>query len=449
MVFRTTPRVGQVRLQAPLSRLRSCCRMSDVLPVIVGGTLVFAFCVAVGTFSNRTFGHPTFFRCHSCSKDSCDIKNESMSSDGTIDAGTSNIRCRPNSTTDTRDDCRGNPPARRVDCRYLGGDSGNASTVEKRQARREGHRGTTCFFFADAPVGVVEHIGSFLFPAELVDVSLVSSAFLLVMSESPLVWREHCSRNFGTSSEKWAEVLGEAWREDVLSKCARPEDCEAIATRGACSVGEVTGGNLPASVPLGVRGRAGIGKSIASGGWDACKREEEHGNDTLSNDHRKDVRCSLGSLGERTPSSRHDSHDDRPSSGDCSRRQRARLSVLMTSSPSSSWKQAFFAAHRTRPRQILEEARVAYSAASPPHVSLSRCVILVGGRVHDLTGFLSDHPGGALVLEEHASTDATHEFERFLHSREARRIAQDFVVWDGVKVMGRPGTLLKYYYNRR
>lgn len=97
-----------------------------------------------------------------------------------------------------------------------------------------------------------------------------------------------------------------------------------------------------------------------------------------------------------------------------------------------SWKEAFFYAHRERPRDLLELA--------PPATS---CVVLVHGRVHDLTDFLPSHPGGSMILREHASTDATEAFERFFHSREAHRVAREFVVWDGVEAMGREGTLWK------
>ncbi|CAN0456997.1 unnamed protein product, partial [Ectocarpus sp. 12 AP-2014] len=113
------------------------------------------------------------------------------------------------------------------------------------------------------------------------------------------------------------------------------------------------------------------------------------------------------------------------------------------------WREAFFRAHRARPLDLLRElsSSLPSNVQQPPSSQPApeqQCIIVLHGKVYDLAGFLSSHPGGALILHEHASTDATEAFERFFHSREARRMARRFVVWDGEAVMGRKGTLWSF-----
>ncbi|CAN0197632.1 unnamed protein product, partial [Ectocarpus sp. 6 AP-2014] len=113
------------------------------------------------------------------------------------------------------------------------------------------------------------------------------------------------------------------------------------------------------------------------------------------------------------------------------------------------WREAFFRAHRARPLHLLRElsSSLPSNVQQPPSSQPGpeqQCIIVLHGTVYDLAGFLSSHPGGALILQEHASTDATEAFERFFHSREARRMARRFVVWDGEAAMGRKGTLWRF-----
>ncbi|CAN0231497.1 unnamed protein product [Discosporangium mesarthrocarpum] len=97
-----------------------------------------------------------------------------------------------------------------------------------------------------------------------------------------------------------------------------------------------------------------------------------------------------------------------------------------------SWRHAFFLAHRQHPLELM---RLAESGS---------CLVMIHGQVYDLTNFLGNHPGGEAILWEHASTDATVPFERFLHSKTAREVAQGFLIWDGVAAMGAKGTLWSY-----
>lgn len=47
--------------------------------------------------------------------------------------------------------------------------------------------------------------------------------------------------------------------------------------------------------------------------------------------------------------------------------------------------------------------------------------IAINGVVFDITGFMSHHPGGFLVLVEHAGTDATEAFNAIGHSKQAMK----------------------------
>ena len=54
------------------------------------------------------------------------------------------------------------------------------------------------------------------------------------------------------------------------------------------------------------------------------------------------------------------------------------------------------------------------------HDSADDCFVVVSGKVYDVTGFLSEHPGGAKALLLYAGKDATAAFNETGHSAEAR-----------------------------
>lgn len=47
-----------------------------------------------------------------------------------------------------------------------------------------------------------------------------------------------------------------------------------------------------------------------------------------------------------------------------------------------------------------------------------------------MSNYFDEHPGGRMVLEEVAGTDATEDFEYLDHSNDARRIMRAFKVGD-------------------
>lgn len=383
--------------------------MSDCLVAIV---LCLAFCVALGTFTNLAFGHATFFRCYSGATarpalvpavDVCKTKS------------TATGRCKEESTPDV---------GRR-------GEGGHNIAIAISASITE-----CSAFFSDAPISVLESIGFFLCPAELVDTTAVSVDFRRAVSESGVVWREHCCRVFGGGVLKKgyrssASILGEGWREETLRRCADSAlegDGEKLKEPLAGVIDKLERDSADSPT------QAIVYRRVATFTRPSFNLDPGHcvGIDQTSH-------CSMYNGGD----------DDCHCSTSVEQRQRL-LPLSSSKSPLSrppafsSWKAAFFHAHRSRPNQMLEEGkRLANNYADES--SFSSCLlVVVGGKVHDLAGFLNSHPGGALILQEHAFTDATHAFERFFHSREARRIARDFVVWDGVDIMGRSGTLWRY-----
>jgi len=67
------------------------------------------------------------------------------------------------------------------------------------------------------------------------------------------------------------------------------------------------------------------------------------------------------------------------------------------------------------------------SADVAKHNTKNDCWVIINGRVYDVTAFLPDHPGGDVLLEG-AGRDATQLFEDNLHSEEARKILQRYIV---------------------
>ncbi|KAL2203580.1 hypothetical protein CC79DRAFT_1359670 [Sarocladium strictum] len=56
--------------------------------------------------------------------------------------------------------------------------------------------------------------------------------------------------------------------------------------------------------------------------------------------------------------------------------------------------------------------------------------IVIRGEVFNVSSYFDEHPGGRMVLEEVAGTDATEDFEYLDHSNDARRIMRKFKVGD-------------------
>ncbi|MEE6464633.1 hypothetical protein FKM82_006309 [Ascaphus truei] len=54
--------------------------------------------------------------------------------------------------------------------------------------------------------------------------------------------------------------------------------------------------------------------------------------------------------------------------------------------------------------------------------------IILHNKVHDVTRFLEEHPGGEEVLREQAGGDATETFEDIGHSTDARTMSKEFIV---------------------
>ena len=56
--------------------------------------------------------------------------------------------------------------------------------------------------------------------------------------------------------------------------------------------------------------------------------------------------------------------------------------------------------------------------------------LIIHGGVYDVTKYLTEHPGGELVLLQSAGTDATDEFEDNGHSDDARELMAKYKIGD-------------------
>lgn len=303
--------------------------MSDV-PAVITCVILTIFCFTMGALTNRRFGHRTFFGAE-YRDDACrPLQDTKMS------------RAQPEQQT--------------------------CAIESSKQIRCD--KDMSCFY--DLPIGIMDHIASFMCPADLVRVATTSMQ-LHATSESALVWKEHCQRVFGDEAQR------DQWLEQQLGKTMRISNIQHREDR--CEV-DFVGSNY--------------------------REKNNNGNQMMRDVHQRRLPSVMDSTAVRNelqhPYLRH----------------------------SSPWREAFFLAHAYRPRELLENA------------PLRSCLVMINRRVHDVTGFLETHPGGEMILREHASRDATDPFERAFHSREARRIARSFVVWDGALMMGRKGTLQRY-----
>lgn len=332
-------------------------------------------CSIVGVFTNRRFGHATFFRNPKSSKERPPGRRHSR---GLLSRYTAQ---RPSPGSYTRD-------------------------------KNDFSVGLDIY---DIPPGVTEHILSFSSPAELVGLAPVCRDFCRA-SESDLLWRALCVKHFG----KDAAMTGDTWRQQWEQKRKLEEKDGCFQSR--------------ASTPSVRSSRRGANQSASSElrlGF-AQNYDASPDRDGMMEGH---VLTSTSTATAAVPT-RYIAGLAMDKGGE-SVNPGLTTSGFPCGQDEYSWRDAFFDAHFDRPRELFR--------TSQP----SSCLILVWGRVHDLAQFLPIHPGGAMILREHASTDATVAFERFFHSSAARRMARQFVVWDGAAVMGRRGTLSRIASRQR
>lgn len=61
------------------------------------------------------------------------------------------------------------------------------------------------------------------------------------------------------------------------------------------------------------------------------------------------------------------------------------------------------------------------------HTSENDCWVVFGGKVYDVTKFMSNHPGGPKPLLTNAGKDATTEFES-IHDDAAKKMAAEYCI---------------------
>lgn len=237
--------------------------------------------------------------------------------------------------------------------------------------------------------GVLDTVASFLSPADLVGIATVSTGFCGA-SASNTLWRSHYERSFGTSTPQLPGVPGEAWRRTEHERLENHFQQQEEKYRGRH-------GRLHQEQP-GHGAAAAAGRTCRCSGTDR-RRQQQH----------RWWRLEGGIAGDRHAS---------PAS-------HFRRSCSDPVCFNHSWRDAFFRAHRAKPRDLLRELSSPTPSTSPsasataqqlPRPQTPRtpppCIVILHGKVHDLTEFLPSHPGGSLILQEHAFTDATHAFER-------------------------------------
>lgn len=228
--------------------------------------------------------------------------------------------------------------------------------------------------------GVLETAASFLSPAELVGIATVSTDFCRA-SASSFLWRCHYERAFGAS------------RPHLLGRWHRAEH--------GGHVKQFLHQEKPEEQDRGSRSR--LHHKLSEG--DADERVCRCSRAGSRRQHRWRLSEGVGN-GDRHAS---------PAS-------HFRRSCPDSTCHNYSWREAFFRSHRAKPRDLLRQLSTSFIPAStstaaqhpPPHrpPTPRPCVIVLHERVHDLTEFLPSHPGGSLILQEHAFTDATPAFER-------------------------------------
>lgn len=366
--------------------------MSEGGLLAVAGTIVSVVTcgLVAGALTNRHFGHSTFFSPNPGDTIIC-------SNDTSNDATRSSSVQRQSSGT--RDAALGDTSTNGYCSRSSNSNHGNTHS-------RVG--------FSDLPLAsVVIDVLSYLSPADLARAASTCPVLAIACSNE-MLWHAHCCRVFGGGGGM-AGALGPVWLEAQHRYYEQEWD-----VRPSKDEGKKWTLRSPFSTTVSPRGtgvlRASSGQRVSdetSGGSPRPRHDETSAQESPRYPHVRVKSPRIHNDSGNNDSREHDLSGTRNSCY-CER----------------SWRGAFFFAHRAYPRRLLSDACPA-----------SSCVVMVHGRVHDLTNFLVSHPGGELILREHASTDATLAFERFFHSRAARRIAKSLVVWDGERVMGRRGTL--------
>ena len=56
--------------------------------------------------------------------------------------------------------------------------------------------------------------------------------------------------------------------------------------------------------------------------------------------------------------------------------------------------------------------------------------LIIGKKVYDVTGFVSDHPGGKRVLIQYSGKDATEQFEMLHSKRVLKRYGKKLAIGD-------------------
>ncbi|CAM9906218.1 unnamed protein product, partial [Laminaria digitata] len=193
-------------------------QMSDGgLPIIVG--VIALACGFVGVFTNRRFGHPTFFAPQNEQnqlKWSIPIPNNAAADEK--NKNISSVQQRPP------------PQPRHTNLRLEGSAVAAAARVLDSSSSSSSSNA-----FADLPAaGVVEHIASFLSPADLVGVAPVC-VDLSRMSACEVLWKAHCVRIFGTVDS----VLGGPWRQAQRRQQQRCEQSQCSGAGGSNELADV------------------------------------------------------------------------------------------------------------------------------------------------------------------------------------------------------------------
>ncbi|MED6172956.1 hypothetical protein PIB30_054756 [Stylosanthes scabra] len=76
------------------------------------------------------------------------------------------------------------------------------------------------------------------------------------------------------------------------------------------------------------------------------------------------------------------------------------------------------------------ERKVYTFAEVSQHKTYNDCWIIIDGKVYDVTKFLDDHPGGGDVVVSSTAKDATDDFEDVGHSKNARKMLNDYYIGD-------------------
>ncbi|KAL1359513.1 cytochrome b5-like [Arachis duranensis] len=76
------------------------------------------------------------------------------------------------------------------------------------------------------------------------------------------------------------------------------------------------------------------------------------------------------------------------------------------------------------------ERKVYTFAEVSQHKTYNDCWLIIDGKVYDVTKFLDDHPGGGDVVVSSTAKDATDDFEDVGHSKNARKMLNDYYIGD-------------------